>query len=299
MRMRSRFPKLLLSLFAFGSMGIIPTAAHASSPAVPFQDQYVDGALTLCNHNWQPVTSGSLASKPFVWSAVSSIPAPHGYTRAYLGVYQPIQYVDPSNWAGYQLTDEALFSNPAHPIAQATYADAPLLWADRSYPAYWDGFLELRMYFSNPNESPYSSSYPAAVIHVSGSTWTLATGGGGSCHVGTAVSIESLMLPKSELAAPQSPTVAHPAAASGTAGTQAKGTSKAGAAVQKTTTSSTVPSASASGKSATAEAAGSSSKSGSGGLSAGILAAIVVIVVAAVAGAVWWLVRRRRRLSVS
>ena len=66
-------------------------------------------------------------------------------------------------------------------MAQATYADNPLIWPDHSMPPYWDGLYELRMFFTSPDKAPWTSSYPAAVIKVTGNTWTLVQGGGSSC----------------------------------------------------------------------------------------------------------------------
>ena len=172
---------------------------------VPFTDANQVGSLTLCDAQGQPVASGSLLSVPFVWRAVSSAPVPKGYTRAALDVFQPIEHVDPGDWTGYQLTDDATFSNPAHPMAQATYADAPLIWPSHSLPPYWGGLYQLRMVFSSPNKQPWTSGYPAAVIKVTGNSWTLVQGGGSSCTDGTAVSVESNLLPKSETAVPKGP----------------------------------------------------------------------------------------------
>ena len=161
---------------------------------------------------------------------MSSAHVPAGYTRATLYVFQPIQYVDPGDWTGYQLTDDALFSNPAHPMAQATYADNPLIWPDQSMPPYWDGLYELRMYFSGPGKTPWTSSYPAAVIKVTGNTWILVQGGGSSCTNGKAESVETFLLPKSETAVPK------PA---GYADTWGKSGSKEGSTTPTTTTPTT------------------------------------------------------------
>lgn len=186
-----------------GSAFIHSSPAWASS-TIPFKDPYANGNLTLCGQDHRPVTSGSLLTAPFVWSAISSSAAPAGYTRAYLLVYQPIKYEDPSDWTGAQLTEDSIFSSPSHPVAQATNADVPLLYADRSMPPRWNGLFELRMYFTAPNEPVTSSPYPAAVIQVSGETWKLLSPATTSCTAGTAVSAETFVLPKSELAAPQS-----------------------------------------------------------------------------------------------
>jgi hypothetical protein len=160
--------------------------------------------VTLCGRDGKPVTSGSLLTAPFVWSAISSTAAPDGYTRAYLLVFQPIQYVDPSNWSGYQLTGPAIYSKAAHPVAQATNADEPLFYADNSYPPRWDGLYEIRMYFSAPTKPPENSIYPMAVIRVSGRNWTLVSGGTTPCNAGSGIAVEALRLPKAELDTPQS-----------------------------------------------------------------------------------------------
>ncbi len=196
--MMSKLSRILFCLVTFAGLVLIPAAAQANASAAPFTDEYANGTLTLCNRNNQPVTAGSLLNFPFVWKAVSSTPAPAGYKLAYLSVYQPIQHVDPANWMGYQLTDQALFSNPAHPVAQATGADSALYYADHAFPPYWDGLYELRMYFSSPDIEPYSSPYPMAIIRVSGNDWKLVSGGNAACNVGTAVSVELSRLPKSE-----------------------------------------------------------------------------------------------------
>jgi hypothetical protein len=278
--------------------------ASASPQAVPFTDPSVDGSLTLCNQSGQALTSGSLTDVPFVWSVVSSSPAPKGYTRADLLAYQPIQYVDPSEWSGYQLMGNSIFSAAKHPVAQATYADFPLKYADESFPPHWDGLYQLRMYFSATDKPSFSSPYPAAVIQVSGSRWTLVSGGGTSCSAGHAVSVESLVLPKSETQVP------HPLASS---------TSKSGASSPTTTLSSNAgkgttpttggasthpaakPGSASSSHSGTAEAAGgtevASAHGGSGGSSSGAIVGIVAVAVVAIGGGAFVWVRRRRRLS--
>ena len=248
----------------------VPSTAFAGGSAVPFTDPNQVGSLTFCNSHEQPITSGSLLSVPFVWRAVSSARVPNGYTMSALTLFQPIQHVDPSDWTGYQLTGNALFSNPAHPMTQATYADAPLSWPDHSMPPYWNGLYQLRMVFSAPNKGPWTFTYPTAVIKVTGTTWTLVQGGGSSCTDGTAVSIESIVLPKSATAPPKQ-------------------------AVKKgspSTTTTQAPGGSSSSRSASADATGTSSKGGgsTGAIAGGGIAALVVL-----AGAAALLVFRRRR----
>ena len=205
MNIRCRLTRAVLALAITLGVFAVPSIASAGGFKVPFTDASQVGSLTLCNQHEQPITSGNLATIPFVWRAVSSARAPAGYNRATLYVFQPLQYVDPADWTGYQLTDDALFSSPAHPMAQATYADNPLLWPDASIPPYWDHMYQLRMFFSAPDKATWMSTYPAAVIRVTDKTWTLVQGGGSSCTAGKAVSVESLLLPRSETSVPKPP----------------------------------------------------------------------------------------------
>jgi hypothetical protein len=257
-------------------------ATSASADAIPFQDQYQDGTLTFCNQQGQPVTTGSLYTKPFVWTTVSSTPAPQGYTRADLVVAQPIQHVDPSGWAGYQMTVGAIFSNANHPMAQATYGDNPLLWADKAYPPYWDGLYEVRMYFSGPNLSEASSTYPAAVIQITGSNWRLLSGGGTPCNVGRAVSVETYVLPKSETETPQ--TIVPAAQSARPSGSSSTSTAAGGG---------LSPDVSAPSSQLAAGALGTGHHGG--GSSAGPLIAAMALLGLAIVGVVVALLWRRRR----
>jgi hypothetical protein len=285
---------------AFTGLVLVAQAGPANAATVPWTDTHVDGSLTLCGRNDQPITSGSLLSAPFVWSAVSSSAAPKGYTGAYLVVYQPIQYVDPANWSGYQLTVEAVFSNQMHPMAQATNADLPLLFADHNYPPHWDNLYELRMYYTGVNKQPETTKYPAAVIRVSGNNWSLVQGGTTPCNSGTATSLESVQLPKSEIDTPQTLAIG-PAGHSTSGGGSSRATNHAGS---KGSESSRAAHAQASGPSTTAssgaiatrpansEAAAANGSNGSGANPA-LIAAMIVVLVAAIVGAGVFLWRRR------
>lgn len=236
MRVPCWLTRVMLASAIIVGVSAVPATAFATGFKVPFTDPNQVGSLTLCNSHEQPITSGSLLSVPFVWRAVSSARVPAAdYKRATLYLFQPLQYIDPGDWTSYQLTDDAAFSNPAHPMAQATYADSPLLWPDHSMPPYWDGMYQLRMVFSSPNEVPWTSTYPAAVIRVTGSTWTLVQGGGSSCTDGTAESVESVVLPKSETAVPKPPEKEIPYADT----TKAKSGSKKGSTAPTTTSTTT------------------------------------------------------------
>jgi hypothetical protein len=276
----------------------VPSTAFASGFKVPFTDPNQVGSLTLCNQHERPIISGSLLTVPFVWRAVSSARVPAGYTRATLYLFQPLQYVDPGDWTGYQLTDDSLFSNPAHPMAQATYADNPLIWPDQSMPPYWDGLYQLRLFFSSSDKAPWTSSYPTAVIKVTGNTWTLVQGGGSSCTGGKAESVESFLLPKSETAVPKPPEKVIPYA-DRTTGTKGK---KGGSASPTTTQAApTTTQVAGGGSSTTTTVSGGSAIAGTSNKGGGSPAAAIAggaIAALVLAGAVALLVfRRRRRLA--
>jgi hypothetical protein len=298
MNTRSWLTRIVIASAIVVGASAVPSAAFAGGPAVPFTDPGQAGSLTLCNQHDQPVTSGSLLTVPFVWRVVSSGRAPTGYTQATLVVFQPIQYEAPGDWSGYELTDDSIFSNPAHPMAQATYADAPLIWADQSIPPYWDGYYQLRLVFSAPNQVPWEATYPTAIIKVSGNSWTEVQGGGASCGAGTAVSVASLLLPKSETAVPKPPAKVVPYSAT-KKGNGTKGASATPAAPQTSSGGSTTGSGSGSHSAAAAalgpsrQAAGA--RSGGSPVAAVVAGSIAALLLAGLASLV--VVRRRRATS--
>ena len=285
MRASTKWVRAVLAVGLMWGVATTVSGAAAQADSVPFQDPHQDGALTFCNRSEQPVSSGKLSDIPFVWTAVSSAPAPAGYTRADLLVFQPIQHVDPSGWEGYQMTVAATFSNSKHPMTQATYADNPLASPNAAYPPYWDGLYEVRMYFTAPYQSEEKSSYPAAVIRVQGDGWTLLRGGGGSCTVGTAVSRELSLLPPSRTETPSTVGRGGPGAAAGT--TSIPPTSSAAA------NGGGPPAANGSGTGSQGALA-SGATTNRGGTSSPlpwIVLSLGVVIVAAAGG---WLVRRRQ-----
>lgn len=179
------------------------SATPASAASVPFTDPSAKGAIGFCSQDNKPVTSGSLLTEPFVSKAVSTVPAPAGYTEAWLVLVQPIEHEDPSIWTPYDMTGDATFSNPQHPAAQSITIDPPLLEPDHSLPPYWDGYYQLRMYFAAPEKEPAIDPYPAAVIRVKGKNWSLVSGGKVDCAGSSAVSELSSELPKSVVDTPQ------------------------------------------------------------------------------------------------
>jgi hypothetical protein len=291
-RARAAVTLAALTLGALSAAAPFAAASTTSSGAkVPFTDPNIQGWLTFCNRKDQPVTSGSLYTVPFVWKAISSAAAPAGYrnlkARATLYAYQPIQYVDPGDWAGSQLTGDTIFNNPSHPVAQATNGDLPLIGFVQSYPLHWDNYAEIRMMWTAANKSQLQTPYAAAIVRVTGSTWTLVEGGGGSCSQGAGLSVELLApgaikkLAKPESAAPGgTPT---PAGVAGTAPASSGGSAASG------------QSQGQAGGATTGRLAADSSPAG--GMGIGALAGIAVAALAVAWGAITLIGRRRRRAA--
>jgi hypothetical protein len=178
---------------------VLAPAASALADAVPYTDPNATGLLTLCDENGQALTSGSVSSAPFVWRAVSSQAAQAPYNElgrtATLFAYQPRQQVWSSEWSGYQLTASAKYTNAEHPMAQSTRLDGPLSDFLDSFPAQWDGFVQLRLYLGAPQQPAYTQKYATADLQVTGDTWTLVRGGSEGCTSGQASSLERLLHP--------------------------------------------------------------------------------------------------------
>jgi hypothetical protein len=285
---------LTLGALTLGALpaGVPFAAASVTSPGskVPFTDSNVDGWLTFCNRNDKPITSGSLYTAPFAWKTISSSPPPAGYrdskARAALAVYQPIQYVNPGDWSGSWLTSTSTFTNPSHPVVQATNIDQALIGFTQAYPPHWDGLVEMRMMFAAIDKAQLQTPYAAAVLRVSGSNWTLVEGGGGSCSQGQGVSTETKTLPKKDLAKPVTVVAGvHPSASSSRA---------AGGSSASNGSAGSGKSSGGSGASGTAKLAASDSSTG---LSGGALAGIGLGALALVWVAIGVISRRRRRAT--
>lgn len=195
--MKARIARLVTAatMTAIVALSFAPVAAHAAQ-GIPFNDPHTQGSIGFCDRNGKPVTSGKVTDIPFVWKAVSSVPAPDGYYgtlgKAVLSVFQPRPQVDPGEWTGIQFTASSKYTNQKHPMTQATTLDRPLLDFTSIAPL-WDGYAQVRMYFSNVNMPAHTLPYPAAVIKITGDTWTLASKGPvPDCTAGTAVSAETL-----------------------------------------------------------------------------------------------------------
>ena len=203
----------------------------AAADSVPYTDPAANGIIGLCNQSGQPITTGSVNDKPFVWAALSSVAAQAPYNgdgrTATLYAYQPRPGVPPGLWSGFQMTAASRYTNPSHPMAQATQRDFTISDLMAAFPPLLDGFYQLRLILGAAGQPAFRLGYPATDIKVSGGTWTVIRGGNVACNASTATSAEAL-LPPGSYTSPDAPTPsstgAHvgsssPAAAtSGTAG---------------------------------------------------------------------------------
>jgi|HubBroStandDraft_1064217.scaffolds.fasta_scaffold64850_2 hypothetical protein len=219
LRPRSRRLGRTRRLAPLGALAVLATAlaacggAAAGTPLAtraPFSDPSEAGYIGLCDAHGHQVTSGSLDTDPFAWRAVSSVAAPAQYAAAgrtaTLYAYQANEALAPGEWSGEQLTASSRYTNPAHPMAEATVGDGSLADFVSDFHPQWDGFVELRLYLGAPGQSPASLRYPALAVQVTGDTWHAVGGGTVDCSAGSAQSIESVLLPSSSLTPPSSST---------------------------------------------------------------------------------------------
>jgi hypothetical protein len=275
-------------------------SAVASAAAPWGADPASMGYIGLCNAQGQQITSGNITTAPFAWRAVSTAPANGAYAgpsrTSILFVYQPIDGLAPSDWSGDSLTASSRYSNPAAPMAAATARDESLAQYMVEFKPKWDGYLQLRMYLGADNEQPYADSYPTLDIKVKGDTWRAVDGGPVNCASGTAVSIESLLLPSTSsnhgaggsTSAPTSSS-AGTGSSSGTGSSAGTGTASSGAGTHPASTV-THPDGTVAG--AATAAASRSAPAGSTSSGAWVGAAALVLVAL---GFVFGLSRRRAR----
>ena len=247
--------------------------------AVPFTDSSASGALALCDQSGQPLTHGNVTDKPFVWKAIgdTAAKAPYNGTgaSATLYAYQPRQGVDPRQWGGAQLSAAAKFTNPAHPTAAMTGLDGSLSLFLAQYAAQWEGLVQLRMYLGAPNEPIYNLTYDAAVIKVTGQTWSAVSVGSVSCGAGSAVSLEHVLATNSAAAASlvaqttenpnATPSSSSHASGSAAGATQPGGPSASGAAAANASTAASAPAGGSAPPANAAASAGALVPSGSSG----------------------------------
>jgi hypothetical protein len=278
---------------------LFTVGAMAAGPGAPFADSDVAGSIGLCNQAGQQITSGNVTAQPFAWRAVSTEPAQAPYNdasrTATLVAYQPQQGLPAGDWSGAQMTSSSRYSNPANPMAAATTADQSLQDIIEQYPPKWDGFLQLRIYLGTANQETYDQRYPALDIEVTGDTWQAIGGSPVNCASGTAVSLESVLLPSSSTTttAPTTTTSSTSAVASA-AGKGASGGRSSGAG---TSSAGTRPSPTKGGSgdqvlASGAPAGADASRSTHVPLIVGLALAVVVVLATS-----WYLLLRRRRLA--
>lgn len=271
-----------LAAIAWSVVGLgTPAAMAASSP--PYKDPRATSPLALCGKDGKQVTSGSTADRPFIWRAVSASKAPAPYNKkgrtATLFAYQPRPQVDATEWSGELVTASAKYSDASHPMAAATDLDEPLSTFLDAYPTKLDGFVQLRLYLSAPNEPAFTLQYAAANIQVSHGRWHLVGASPRvSCTSGTAVSLEAIL-----------PT---PAPSVSTAPRPSPGATSAVSArpTPSVTATSTATAAAASGVGTVADR----SDEGNGSGTSAVVAGLAVLAVGAVAWWRWSLQRRSR-----
>jgi hypothetical protein len=177
-----------------GAVVIAGSSAAGAAVTVPYTDLSSKGTITLCDAKGNAVTAGSIDDKPFVLKASSTVPAPAPYggqgRTATLLAYQPSKTTYPDQWSGDTLTAASQYTDPQHPMAVATPLDFTLAQYLKEFPARWDGFVQLRMYFGAKGQGVGNDSYPTTDLRIVGHTWTVVRGGSGNCTQGSAVSNE-------------------------------------------------------------------------------------------------------------
>ena len=179
-----RFAKIGAALF--GLALALSGCSALGEGSLPYTDSNAHGSIGLCNKDGKSINHGNLNDIPFVWRAVSSSPAPPPYNgngrTATLFAFLPWQGHSPELWPGNQLTVSDNYSNPAHPMVQATASDgAQLKEFIQAFPPRLNGLIELRMYLGVPGEPTYKDTYPATDIQVKGDSWTVVRGGDVPC----------------------------------------------------------------------------------------------------------------------
>ena len=212
--------------------GPLNGAAAAATTTVPYTDPSAVGSIGLCNQAGQQITSGSISTTPFAWRAVSTQPAQAPYNNAgrtaTLLAYLPLQALPAGDWSGEEMTSSSSYTNPANPMAAATDGDQSLQSFIEAYPPKWDGFVQLRMYLSTANHQAYEAQYPTLNIQVTGDTWQAVGGSPVNCDSGTAVSIETVLLPASTTTTTSTPSTTTTAASGSGTGKRASVSSTPG-----------------------------------------------------------------------
>ncbi|UQX88399.1 LPXTG cell wall anchor domain-containing protein [Jatrophihabitans telluris] len=295
----------LISGLALLGAPALDLGSRAAADSLPYTDPVAKGVIGLCGVDGKPLTAGNIHDKPFVWRAVSSVPAGNslgGSGRvATLLAFQPRPNTVSAQWNGDTLTATSSYTNPAAPMAQATKIDFTLADFLNEYPAMVDGLIELRMYFGARGVGTDTSSYPATDIRITGDTWSVVRGGAVDCGSGSATSSELAALGKDKVGgtpAPRQPVSTSPRSSTGGTAFTAPVTAPAGSAGSGSAAVGRAGAGSSSAPASAAPAANTAATSARSASSTGTGTAWLVaggLLVLAVAGGLWWLRRRGPR----
>ena len=187
---------------------VIATSGTAMAADVPYTDVNATGGITLCDAQGRVRTSGRV-DVPLATTVVGATPAAAPYDgdgrTAGLFAYQPRQGVEPGEWSGQGMSGLSRYSNPRHPMAEILPRAYKVSDFVQSYPAQWDGLLQLRIYLRAPDQTTKDDTYDATSLKVTGNTWQqVGTSAGGVCGSGRAQSVARLLgLPTTEPSAPK------------------------------------------------------------------------------------------------
>jgi hypothetical protein len=196
---RLRVPRSVTGtlLAAVAGVALLTSAPPAAAEQVPYTDERSTGALTLCDSTGHELRAGALTARPLAARVVGGTAAPTTYAggraTATLYGYQPRQGLDPAQWSGELLTGASRFADPHHPAVAVLPEDTTLGQYVADFPPSWDGLVQLRVYLGAPGAPLLSQRYDSADLRVTGGSWALVRGGGGSCAGARAVAVATLL----------------------------------------------------------------------------------------------------------
>jgi hypothetical protein len=163
--------------------GVLVSGGQSAALAggTPYTDNQVRGYITFYDKSGAAVTTGDVATRPFVWRAVGSEAAPEPYNgdgrKAALLAFVPRENVNVEDWSGDLLVQSTDYTDAAHPKAQATNEDFSLADFFDNLPPRWEGYVQIRMFYAMPDAPAVTKGYAATNIQVTGTTWTVVGGG--------------------------------------------------------------------------------------------------------------------------
>ncbi|GAB7006287.1 hypothetical protein JCM18899A_37600 [Nocardioides sp. AN3] len=181
-----RRPPLLVGAAVVAVLVLVAVAVgvvawtHRGPDRAPYTDASATGRLTLCDANRHAVTSGSVKGGPLAAAVVGASPVGRTEgTTATLFAYQPRQGAETTEWTGLALTAPGAVSatTPTLALPAGSITLAQFLGG---YPASWDGWVQLRLLVSTPDDGT-SATYDAVDLKVEGDRWQAAEPGAASC----------------------------------------------------------------------------------------------------------------------